>query len=144
MVICSNSQSAGTLVIDLSALARNYHRLAEAAAPAECGAVVKANAYGLGVEPVASRLFAAGCRSFFVATLPEGQQLRAVLPDAKIYVFEGLVDGAQAALTESALTPVLNSIEQIKHPLLAFDARSHFVDGKCLLNNRPHTHPGIK
>src|SRR5690606_18770217 len=46
----------GTLVVDLDALARNYRRMRDAAAPAECSAVVKADAYGLGLAPVASRL----------------------------------------------------------------------------------------
>jgi alanine racemase len=103
----------GIVVVDLDAVARNYATLRSAAAPAECAAVVKANAYGLGFPPVVRRLFGEGCRSFFVATLSEGQALRSVLPEARIYVFEGVIDGGQQALAEAALIPVLNSIEQI-------------------------------
>ena len=64
------------LTIDLGALAENYRLLAERAAPAECAAVVKADAYGLGLEPVMRKLLAAGCRTFFVATAGEAQRAR--------------------------------------------------------------------
>ncbi|HEY8519226.1 MAG TPA: alanine racemase [Gammaproteobacteria bacterium] len=106
----------GALTIDLGALARNYRRLRELAAPAECGAVVKADAYGLGLEPVARRLAREGCRSFFVASLAEGQALRAVLrdPQHRIYVFEGVSAGRAATLEAARLVPVLNSIEQVE------------------------------
>ena len=52
----------GVLTVDLDALAGNYRALRQAASASECGAVVKANAYGLGVGPVARRLWAEGCR----------------------------------------------------------------------------------
>ena len=102
------------LTVDLDALAANFHWLSAAAGPAECGAVVKADAYGLGVEPIARRLFAEGCRRFFVASVAEGVQLRGLLPAADIYVFEGAVAGREDALLAAGLVPVLNSIEQIR------------------------------
>ncbi len=102
------------LTVDLDALARNYRRLRDAAAPAECGAVVKANAYGLGVEPVARRLAREGCRTFFVASLAEGVELRGFLPSAEILVFEGLLPGGADALEAARLVPVLNSLEQVR------------------------------
>ena len=52
--------------IDLAALGRNFRLLSEAALPGRCGAVVKADAYGLGIGPVASKLCEAGCRHFTV------------------------------------------------------------------------------
>jgi alanine racemase len=61
----------GVLTIDLSALRGNWRLLAERAAPAVCGAVVKANAYGLGAAEVAAALYHEGCRHFFVANLTE-------------------------------------------------------------------------
>ena len=104
----------GFLTVDLDALARNYHALRRAAAPAGCGAVVKANAYGLGVGPVARRLWDEGCRHFFVAGANEGLELRGILPRACIYVFEGVLRGGGARLLDANLTPVLNSVEQIR------------------------------
>jgi alanine racemase len=104
----------GVVTVDLDALARNYHRMHDAAAPAQCGAVVKANAYGLGVRPVATRLAREGCRRFFVATSDEGLELRAHLPDVAVYVFEGLPEGLEAEFVEARLTPVLNTLRQIE------------------------------
>jgi len=102
------------LTVDLDAIVANWRMLRERAAPAECAAVVKANSYGLGVEPVARALASAGCASFFVATIDEGLHLRTPLPDAAIFVLSGPVCGEAEAETEAAnLIPVLNSLEQI-------------------------------
>jgi alanine racemase len=103
-----------TLRIDLDALARNYRMLRERAKPGECAAVVKANAYGLGVERVARRLLREGCRRFFVATFAEAKELRAVAPDADIGVFEGALPSTADALAEIEARPVLNTLEQIE------------------------------
>jgi alanine racemase len=106
--------ATGVLVVDLDALARNYAVLCRTVAPAECGAVVKANAYGLGIGPVARRLFKEGCRTYFVATLGEGVELRGILPAARIFVFAGAVPGTERALAAATLIPVLNSLSQIR------------------------------
>ena len=98
----------GRLTIDLDVVAVNWRLLAELAAPAECAAVVKANAYGLGIAPVAQRLAQAGCRQFFVATLDEAITLRAVLADAAIAVLGEPVPGQEVMLLEHRLQPVLN------------------------------------
>jgi alanine racemase len=98
--------------IDLDALARNYRLLRDRAKPAECAAVVKADAYGLGVERVARRLLREGCRRFFVATLAEAQELRAFAPDAEIGVFEGALADTADALAGIEARPVLNTLEQ--------------------------------
>jgi alanine racemase len=107
------SGAQAVLTVDLDALALNYRRLSQQAAPAECGAVVKADAYGLGLSRVAPRLWREGCRSFFVATLGEAEQLRALLPDAVIYAFNGLLPGTAPRFAEFRLRPVLNSAEEI-------------------------------
>ena len=115
MAADTETLSPGVLTVDLDALARNYRALREAAAQAACGAVVKANAYGLGVGPVARRLWDEGCRHFFVATAGEGIELRGLLPGARIFVFEGVREGSATGVINANLTPVLNSIEQIRH-----------------------------
>jgi len=99
--------------IDLAALARNYRALADAALPGACGAVVKADAYGLGVGPVAGRLHAAGCRHFFVATPTEGVELRQLSPGSEIYVLDGLAGAEADELVVAGLTPVLNTRAEI-------------------------------
>ena len=105
---------SGVLTVNLDALARNYRRMRDIAAPAVCAAVVKADAYGLGIAPVAARLALEGCTRFFVATVSEGVELRRIAPEASIYVLEGVADGAERAFVDSALIPVLNSLEQIE------------------------------
>src|SRR5690606_38529687 len=109
----ADAPAPGTLVVDLDALARNYRRTRDAAAPSECAAVVKADAYGLGLAPVAARLALEGCKHFFVATIDEGRELRRLLADATIYVLEGVPSGAAAVLHAARLIPVLNSLDQI-------------------------------
>ena len=110
----NNFATPGILAVDLDALARNFHVLRNAAAPAACAAVVKADAYGLGVEPVAQRLWYEGCRDFFVANGNEGIELRNLVPSARIFVFEGVVAGWAPRLVDAKLIPVLNSVEQIR------------------------------
>lgn len=105
--------AGGILRIDLGALARN-HRAIQARAKGRVGAVVKADAYGLGAEPVCAALLEAGCREFFVAHLVEAQRLRPALPEeARLYVLNGLAPGGEAACREAGAIPVLNSLEQI-------------------------------
>ncbi len=71
--------------IDEAALRANASVLAERLAPARLKCVVKANAYGHGVDLVAPALFAAGWREFCVATIPEALELRELLgPEAEI------------------------------------------------------------
>jgi alanine racemase len=102
------------LTVDLDALARNYAVLRDLAPGAETAPVVKADAYGLGLAPVARRLRAEGASSFFVARVSEGEALRAVLGAAPvIHVLDGCPRGAAGRLAAAGLTPVLNSAEQV-------------------------------
>ena len=98
-----------TLTIDLAAIADNYRLLAAKATPAQCAGVVKADAYGLGAARVAPALHRAGCRAFFVAMLAEGRTLRALLPDATIYVLNGLHGADPTDFIDAGLRPVLVS-----------------------------------
>ncbi|MBA3517969.1 MAG: alanine racemase [Rhizobiales bacterium] len=104
--------SAASLTIDLGALTANWRSLAAKAGPAECAAVVKADAYGIGAAQAVPALRAAGCRTFFVALPEEGRRARAVAPDAVIYVLNGFFSDAAALYREAALRPVLNSLEE--------------------------------
>ncbi len=109
--------STARLTIDLDALAHNYAVLVAVAGRAEVAPVVKADAYGLGVGPVARRLWREGARSFFVARLDEGEQLRAELGGtrpAEILVLDGAVAGSMPRLVAARLTPVLSSLPQIE------------------------------
>jgi len=101
------------LTVDLDALARNYARLRIASGTAETSAVVKADAYGLGLEAVVRRLVREGCTTFFVANIEEGAQTRALAPTARIYVFNGLMPGDEARHVHLNLSPILNAPWQL-------------------------------
>lgn len=98
-----------TLQIDLSAVVANWRALAALAPAARTGAVVKADAYGLGVAAVVPALAAAGVRDFFTFTAGEGQQVRPLAgAEARVFVMEGHVPGAPL----DGLIPCLVSAEQ--------------------------------
>jgi len=108
--------SQATLEIDLAAVARNWNglrgRLAEGS---ECGAVLKADAYGLGAAEVAQALGKAGCRRFFVAHLGEALALRNIVPPkARIFVLNGLLEGEEQGYVAENIVPVLNDPGQVQ------------------------------
>jgi len=107
--------SSGILSINLSAIQSNWQYVASVLdANAECAAVVKANAYGVGASEVVKALYGRGCSSFFVVTIDEALELRAVLPkDANLYVLGGVKDGAEPFFVEFNLIPVLYSLRAI-------------------------------
>ncbi len=102
------------LRVNLAALVANYRTLAQYAAPAETGAVVKANGYGSGAEQVAEALLTVGCRHLFVARADEGRALRRRFSEPCIYVFEGALPSTLATLLQYRLEPVLNSPDQLR------------------------------
>lgn len=109
--------------VDLEALKANYRFLCDKAPSAQVGAAVKANAYGLGMIPVAKALYAEGCRLFFTAYFEEALALRAVLTerDAAIAVLHAIEESAHIEALEKSITPVLNHVGEIK----AWQATSH-------------------
>ena len=114
------SAASAVLTIDLAALSRNWLKLRDHVRPAECAAVVKANAYGLGIDAIVPALAKAGCRSFFVAHVSEAILARAALgPDNqsfRIFVLNGLQTGAASwrDYVEHGLIPVLGSAGELR------------------------------
>jgi alanine racemase len=104
----------GQVTIHLAALRDNYQTMQSRSGNAEAACVVKADAYGLGMAQVASALYEAGCRSFFVAQTGEAHDLRALLPDVVIYVLNGLPTGAEADFANANLRPCLISLAQVQ------------------------------
>jgi alanine racemase len=102
------------LRIDLGAVAANYRLLAGMAAGAETAAMLKANAYGIGLVHAGRTLEAAGCRTFFTATVDEGIAARAALPDRDIYILSGFAAELADVFRTHRLRPVLNSLVQIR------------------------------
>jgi alanine racemase len=103
----------GILTVDLDAIVANWRKLEKTAIPAECAGVIKANAYGCGVEPVAKALAGAGCKSFFVATLEEARIARATLPQAAIYVLDGFFQNCGDAFAGIDARPVIGDLNEL-------------------------------
>jgi len=104
----------GRLTIDLDALAANWRFLnGRLAGGAECAAAIKADAYGTGQEKAGRALYDAGCRTFFVAVPTEGIALRETLPDAVVYVLDGLFPGTAEHFLRHNIRPVLGSLNEL-------------------------------
>ena len=112
-----NADSA--ITIDLDAITANWRFMDGLSAPTtKTAAVLKANGYGLGSGRVATALAGAGCERFFVASLNEAIELRAVFRDMghcnlPIMVLHGVQPGQEADFKAHHLEPVLNDLEQI-------------------------------
>ncbi len=101
------------LTVDLGALTENWLDMARRSGTAAAAAVVKADAYGLGLEDCGTALYEAGARDFFVAVAQEGVTLRNYAPDARIYVLSGIWPGQERLFFDNDLVPVLASEEQL-------------------------------
>lgn len=107
------AEAGGVLTIDLAAIEANWKKLRSLSTPAECSAVVKADAYGCGLEPVTALLYHAGCTTFFVADIAEGKRVRRIAPESIIYILNGLPPGTGSAFAEHYLRPVIGSTAEL-------------------------------
>jgi alanine racemase len=105
--------ATGVLTIDLDAIVANWRKLEKTAVPAECAGVIKADAYGCGLDPVARALASAGCKTFFVATLEEARTARAAVPSAAIYVLNGFFQNCGDAYAEVNARPVIGDLNEL-------------------------------
>ncbi len=114
--VMNSTMSTARLTINLHALASNWRAL-NAKTDVETGAVVKADAYGLGTGPVSATLAEEGVRKFFVAVAEEGAAVRkAIGPGPMVAVFSGHMEGDTDLLRDHDLTPLINSPEQfVRH-----------------------------
>jgi alanine racemase len=113
--VAQAARAGAVLTVDLDAVAANYRLLAARAAGAVVAGVMKADAYGLGMDRVAPALVRAGCRVFFTAHLDEGVRLRGIVPaDCTIHVLHGPPPGTAADFVAHRLIPVLNDPGQMR------------------------------
>ncbi len=108
------SDARAVLTINLDALRGNWARLNQETGKAECAGVIKADAYGLGLEQIVTALRDEGCATFFVASIGEAQRVRTIVPGAAIYVLDGLLPGAAPAYSGFDLRPCLASIAEVR------------------------------
>lgn len=102
--------SGGKIQVNRTAIAANLALMRKLAPQAEVAAVVKADAYGLGLDGVLPVL---DCKSFFVARMEEGVVLRAKTQAARIFVLDGVDDATTSILRAHRLIPVLGSLDQL-------------------------------
>ncbi|MBA3813924.1 MAG: alanine racemase [Alphaproteobacteria bacterium] len=103
------------LEIDTEAIAYNYNTLKKQLPQSICGAVLKADAYGFGIQAVAPVLAQQGCQHFFVAHIEEGIFLRNLLKTPTIYVLSGILPNTEEYFIEHSLTPILNDFNMVKN-----------------------------
>jgi alanine racemase len=126
----AEADACGVLKINLTAIASNWEKLTNYT-DAECAVVLKGNAYGCGIEPIAGALGKTGCKTFFVSDILEAKRVRAVAPNSTIYVLRGLYSGPREAFAEINAQPVIySSIEMAEWDLFV---RSHRWAGGCAL-----------
>jgi alanine racemase len=109
----ATATATGVLTVDLDAIVANWRKLEKTAVPAECAAVVKADAYGCGLTPVMQALASAGCKTFFVATLDEARIARAAVKSAVIYVLDGFFQTTGDAFAEIDCRPVIGDLNEL-------------------------------
>ncbi len=133
----------GHLTVDLGALVRNWRALDKVSAGSLTAAVVKADAYGIGIPEAAKALSKAGARFFFTATVDEALSVRAAVQDAHIFVLNGLYPGAANLYVRQNLMPVLSSMAMLEEWLAkcierneAYPAALHFDTGMNRLGFR--------
>lgn len=94
--------------IDLAALRHNFQQVQQTVGEGcDVLAVVKADAYGHGVESVAPALAAAGASLFGVALVEEAVELRQLGIEQPILVLGSFFPGQEADVIEYQLTPVI-------------------------------------
>lgn len=107
-------QAMGVLQVDTKKILQNYKTLQSLLPQTKCGAVLKADAYGFGMNALAPLLKDQGCEHFFLAHIEEGIDLRKALPAEKIYIFSGLLPNTEADFIAHNLIPVLNDFRSLK------------------------------
>ena len=92
-------------------------------------AVVKANAYGFGLEEIALSLCQSGCNFFYVAQIEEAIKLRNCLKSnrIKIGVLEGMLYHPEE-YKKKKLIPVINNLNQLKD-FIKFKKKSPQISG---------------
>lgn len=109
-MICHNNNLK--LTVSLAAIRKNYAAICDFT-KRKVAAVLKANAYGIGLEPVARTVYEEGCITFFVATVFEGVQLRKILGQkSEILILNSFHKKDLAAFKKHALSPVINTLQQ--------------------------------
>jgi len=130
--------------VDLGAIAHNVRAFRSVLRPGcQLIAVVKANAYGHGMVPVAQAALAAGARGLAVANVSEGERLRAAGVTAPVLVVGPVEPGEAKRLFELDLVPGLGS-RDLARALAAVPGRVHPVHVEVDTGMRRHGVPAAE
>ena len=112
--ISTNGLVRPTLVeIDLARLRANFHAIRRHVAPAKVMPILKANAYGHGLVPVAQEMEALGADYIGVAVLEEGILLREHGIRTPILVLGGILGNQVPGFLQHELTITASSVEKL-------------------------------
>lgn len=100
--------------IDLDALKKNYQYALTQSNGAEVMAVVKANAYGHGVENVVRALEEFQPAFYGVANVAEAREVRAFLPKARIYLLGAANPSEYAEIVQAGYTPCVSNLAELQ------------------------------
>jgi alanine racemase len=108
--------NANQIIINLQAISRNYQRLQKWVGQDVClMAVIKSDAYGHGMIPVAKALARVGCPQFAVFDISEGLDLRDNGFDHPILILSGTDPDHMDIIIENNLIPVLFQIDMAQY-----------------------------
>lgn len=110
----TSAERAGAILqVDLAAIVANWRLLCSLHPSGPVAGVVKADAYGLGARAIVPALHKAGCQHFFVASLDEALEIRALVPDAMLAVLGGLIPGTEELYRAHDIIPALGSLAEV-------------------------------
>ena len=102
--------------INLSNIKKNYLKLQSIVNPKKtvCSAVIKANAYGLGINQITQALCNVGCKDFWVTNLNEAYLVKNNSQISRIYVFQGVNNIEELnIIEENNFIPVISDRAQL-------------------------------
>ncbi|MFQ3307437.1 MAG: alanine racemase [Candidatus Midichloriaceae bacterium] len=111
----SESSKHQYVSVNLKNIGENYKKIRSVLKSSICSAVVKADAYGLGVTQVSKHLYTVGCKDFWVSNLEEASKIRNCIKESNIYVFQGVNSEEEVKyILEYSITPVISEMRQLE------------------------------
>lgn len=105
---------APTLRVDLDAIRANHAELRGRYRGAVLAAVLKSDAYGMGIAPVAAALAQSGCRDFWVNDLEEAIRLRVAAPVSRVFCLTGLAGADLREFERVGAVPAIYTLAEIQ------------------------------
>lgn len=101
--------------IHSKALLHNYKMFSDyVGEKTKVAATIKANAYGIGAEHVALKLYEAGCQDFFVIHCEEALKVVSCLKNSNIFILNGVYPGTVGNILKHKFIPVIITVDQAK------------------------------